>query len=377
MRGNLGVFPSLLDRRSHANPAVGSDLQPRRLTPAPAVRVEKYDTMRPLSFLMTAALAVPGLASDLNLSITSGGSNGILVGPGGVVSYDVTGELSDAANEGLALFAVDLVFDGGDLAQAAAPASDPMQRFASPMGLNNPAGFGGTVIGGDLIQVGGGQNTIANTFAPQPSGMVVTGVAQPGAPEVLVSGMLTAPMTPGVYVLTATNVVANVIREGETGTPFWAVDPVTDSSVTSLEIVVLDCGTFNFCVNTPNSDFAGGASLSSFGTTSIAANNLTLRANDVPRGGFGLFFYGTAQLQTPFGDGFRCVGGQTFRLGRPTQSNANGVVNRPLDVGAPPSPAGTITAGATWFFQYWYRDPGGPGGNGFNTSDGLTATFCP
>jgi len=332
--------------------------------------------MRSLSFLFAIALCAPALASDLNLSITSGAATSVMVGPGGSVSYDVTGELSDAINEGLALFLCDLSFDGGPLTQASAPGADPMARFASPLGLNNPAGYGGTVVGGDLIQVGGAQNTILSTFAPQPTGMVVTSVAQPGAAQVLVSGLLTAPMTPGTYTLSLSNVVANVIKQGETGSPFWAVEPACAGSAGSLEIIVLDCGTFTFCVGAPNSD-TGGASISNTGSTSIAANDLVLRVDDAKHSGFGLFFYGSTQLMAPFGDGFRCVGGaQTFRLYPPLQANPSGTATRAINYNAPPNPSAEITVGSSWNFQYWYRDiPAG--GAGFNTSNGLSATFCP
>jgi len=334
--------------------------------------------MRPLSIFVAAALSAPGLASDLNLSITSGGSASVAVAPGASVVYDVTGELSDAANEGLALFAFDLSFDGGDLAQASTPASDPMQRFAPPQGLSNPAGFGGTVVSGDLVQVGGGQNTIQNSFAPQPTGVVLTGVAQPGSPETLASGVLTAPAAPGTYTLSLSNVVANVIRQGETGSPFWAVDPACADAVGSLEVVVLDCGTFNYCISTANSDFPGGGMITSQGSTSIAANDFVLRAEDVKKSGFGLFFYGDSQLQTPFGDGFRCVGGQTHRVQPPVQADPTGFVSKPVSftTGPASSGPGLIDADSTWNFQLWYRDPMGPGGTGYNLSDGLSVTFC-
>ena len=48
-----------------------------------------------------------------------------------------------------------------------------------------------------------------------------------------------------------------------------------------------------------------------------------------------------------------------------------------LDITDPPSPSGQITVGSSWNFQFWYRDPAGPGGTGFNLSDGLHAIFCP
>ena len=118
-----------------------------------------------------------------------------------------------------------------------------MLSFTRPAGLTNPAGFGGTVVGGQLRQVGGAQNTIKNTFAPYPNGTVVTGVAAAGAPVTLASGQLTAPVAPGTYTLTPSGVVANVIRQGETGTPFWHVDRANAGTVQSLVVQVSSSAT--------------------------------------------------------------------------------------------------------------------------------------
>ena len=38
--------------------------------------------------------------------------------------------------------------------------------------------------------------------------------------------------------------------------------------------------------------------------------------------------------------------------------------------------AGVITAGSSWNFQAWFRDPAANGAT-FNLSDGLHVTFCP
>ena len=180
---------------------------------------------RILAGLGVALVAVGSAsATDLNLNVNAGGLNVIDVAPGQRIGYTITGTLSDSASLGLAMFSLDLTYTGGALTHAANPTSDPMLRFSSPQGMTNPAGFGGTPIAGKLVQVGGAQNTINNTLAPQPNGTVLTNVAQPSSPATLVTGLVTAPSIPGIYTLTASNLFANVIRQGETGTPFWHVD---------------------------------------------------------------------------------------------------------------------------------------------------------
>jgi len=187
-------------------------------------------------FLMAAA--GPALATNLNLSLQSGGSNVVTVLPGANVPYSVMGVLSDAASDGLAAFSIDVSFTGGPLAAADAPSGPPMVSFDRPAGLTNPAGFGGTVLTGVLVQVGGAQNTIRNVFAPYPNGNVVTGVAQLGQALALVSGHLTAPATAGSYTLNASNLVANVIQTGQNGIPFWRVDKALPGTVVPLTVIV-------------------------------------------------------------------------------------------------------------------------------------------
>ena len=182
--------------------------------------------------------AVPARATNLNLSVQSGGSNVVVVTPGTNVSYSVVGVLSDAASDGLAAFSLNLGFSGGPLAQAAAPSAPPMDSFNRPKGLTNPAGFGGTVVAGVLVQVGGAQNTIKNVFAPFPNGTVVTGVAQPGLPVSLVNGNLTAPNPVGTYTLVPSSVAANVIQTGQNGIPFWRVDKALPGTITPLTVIV-------------------------------------------------------------------------------------------------------------------------------------------
>lgn len=131
---------------------------------------------------------------------------------------------------------------------------------------------------------------------------------------------------------------------------------------------------YNYCTSLANS--AGLPSLISHtGTTSIATNDFTLVAQDGVPSQFGLFYYGANEIQLPFGDGYRCVGGSINRLTPAGLSDGFGTSTKWVDFNA--ASASAITIGSTWKFQHWYRDPAGPGGTGFNYSDGLSATFCP
>lgn len=184
------------------------------------------------------ATVAPVLATNLNLTIQSGGQNTVTVLPGAVVPYGVVGELSDAASDGLASFSLELSFTGGPLPAANEPVSAPMTSFDRPAGLTNPSGFGGTVVAGALLQVGGAQNTIASVFAPYPNGNVTTDVAQLGQALALVTGQLTAPAAVGTYTLAPSDVRANVIQQGQSGSPFWRVDEALPGTVTPLTVIV-------------------------------------------------------------------------------------------------------------------------------------------
>jgi hypothetical protein len=127
---------------------------------------------------------------------------------------------------------------------------------------------------------------------------------------------------------------------------------------------------YNYCSVTNNST-GQPCLISHTGSQSVPANTFGLVASGGPHNTAGLFFYGPTEMQQPFGNGFRCVGGVVWRLGiRPT--NASGVATCPINF--PTLPA-AITVGSTWKFQYWYRNPAAGGAN-FNLSDGLSVTFC-
>ena len=123
-----------------------------------------------------------------------------------------------------------------------------------------------------------------------------------------------------------------------------------------------------FCISTVNST-GSAAVLSGSGSASISANSLTLRSDNVPNSS-GLFFFGPNQIQVPFGDGFRCVGGMTQRINPPVFGMGN-AATRMIDVQAL-----GFSAGQTTNIQHFFRDTQA-GGAGFNTSTGLEISFLP
>ena len=117
-----------------------------------------------------------------------------------------------------------------------------------------------------------------------------------------------------------------------------------------------------------------GAQIIASGSSNISANDLFFTAGPVAPGSFGLFYHGAAQLQTPFGEGFRCVGSNTVRINPATQADGSGFITKALDTSG--SAGLFITPGSTRNFQCWYRDPAGGDidgdgdSDGFNLSDG-------
>jgi glucose/arabinose dehydrogenase len=135
-----------------------------------------------------------------------------------------------------------------------------------------------------------------------------------------------------------------------------------------------------YCTASVNSG-GGGAFISITGTPSVSQNNVTLHVAGAVGNQFGLFYYGSGQINLPFGNGFRCVGAGgigIFRLGPPAQSDSFGDMSRHWDLTQSPSSSGSgaITAGSTWNIQYWYRDPGSTQGDTFNLSNAVSVSWC-
>jgi hypothetical protein len=141
----------------------------------------------------------------------------------------------------------------------------------------------------------------------------------------------------------------------------------------SLSLVGPGCDIHSYCLSTSNS--AGpGSFIASTGSGSISAGDLGLYAYGNPTNQFGVFFMGPNEALQPFGNGYLCVSGALTRYPL-VQSDIFGIAAYNVDNTTPPA-LGKLTAGSTWKWQYWYRDPMG-GGAHFNLSDALSILFCP
>jgi hypothetical protein len=343
----------------------------------------RHTTNTLLAAALLAGLTGLASASDLNLRIDSGGAPVIAVAPSTTIFYTIIGELSDGTNEGLAMFALDLTFDGGALTPAATPIGGPMLDFTAPAGFTNPAGFGGTVVPGGLRQVGGAQNTIKNFLTSAPTGVVQPGIAAAGSAEVLVVGSLVAPAQPGTYELSVSGAFVNVIRAGEDGTgTFWAVDGAELGEVTGLVVIVLDCSAASYCEPKLNSQGCLATTATSGAPTLSGADDFHVTATEVVNAQFGALIWSLAPDLAPFQGGTRCVSRPFQRMATqatagspPPTSDCSGTLDQFL-------PHSTMTLlgwnpGTTVFTQFLYRDPASSDGTALGMTDGVAFTVCP
>ena len=134
----------------------------------------------------------------------------------------------------------------------------------------------------------------------------------------------------------------------------------------------------NYCTGVANSTGAVGNIIAS-GSLTVADNNMSLVASDLPNNSFGFYLTSRVQgfIQNPGGSqGNLCLGGQ---IGRYSQSvfhtGAMGTGSLQLDLTDTPTPSGSVAIqpGETWNFTAWYRDNNG--GPTSNFTDGVSITF--
>ncbi len=134
---------------------------------------------------------------------------------------------------------------------------------------------------------------------------------------------------------------------------------------------LLDLGAYEFSPNVgqvycdANGNSTGPpGKIDAQGSPSIAANNLTLVASDLPAMAFGYFIASRTRgfVANPNGSGGNlCLSGAIGRFVGPGQvqnTGAGGSFSLALDLAALPQPTGLVSAqvGESWAFQAWHRD---------------------
>jgi hypothetical protein len=132
----------------------------------------------------------------------------------------------------------------------------------------------------------------------------------------------------------------------------------------------------HYCVSAPNSVGSGAHISWSGAVTTHGPHPGSLVVRGCPASSFGVFLDGQSRAQTPFGDGFQCIGGANYRLARKFTAS-DGTVT--LDIRHEGEPEDlrfmNLHYFEAWYFQYLYRDVNGPGGTGMNLTDGLEVHF--
>lgn len=152
--------------------------------------------------------------------------------------------------------------------------------------------------------------------------------------------------------------------------------PKTRVGVAYCECSSGPCGNSDSLAGCVNSTGQGGLLGAQ---SSDTLEDVDLLVSQAVPGVFGLFFQGDAAVQLPFGDGLLCAGQGIVRLSPlPTQVSPDGSATWGPCVGDPSIPSVTgvvLGSGVVKRYQFWYRDPSGPCGNGFNTTNALELTW--
>lgn len=139
------------------------------------------------------------------------------------------------------------------------------------------------------------------------------------------------------------------------------------------------CGNDDPAAGCINSSGLGGL-LTVTGSNSIAADDLVFTGTQLPKTSVTLVGLGTAQVKKPFKDGFRCIGGTSWRLQQHLNSGQSGSVSYSKIAGKILEQGYLLTPGETLHFQLWSRDvPAShtPCAAGANLTNGYSITFAP
>ncbi len=241
---------------------------------------------------------------------------------------------------------------------------------------------------GTVVLAGGTNSTGLFLFNHAPGGfgdITTTSLSFPGG---LNLGMLVK--DPSSTVWSSVDIAANTGLYPESlfdvvEFEFYDVLDTLNVDLVSVEIAVPSnqIGTYFCSPGIPNSTGAS-AEIKANGSILASNNDVALSTTGMPPNTFGIFLVGsmTASPTTPANSSGRfCIGGSLGRYNQPGQvltSGSAGEFNLTLDLTQTPQPMGpiAITAGQTWHFQAWHRDPVGIGsGPTSNFSDGVYIDF--
>ena len=110
-------------------------------------------------------------------------------------------------------------------------------------------------------------------------------------------------------------------------------------------------------------------------STSISANDLVLTADSLPAQP-GIFIAGPTTAQIPFFNGFLCVAPTGLQRFINVSAPVGGVVTEAVDIATSAQGGLNVSAGSSYFYQRWNRDPAA-GGGAANFSDGLEIAYTP
>lgn len=325
------------------------------------------------------ALPVIEPVTALNLDLRSGGAKKVSVAPGGQVHYEIRGELADYGPQGLAMFSFDVSFTGGPIAPLEEP--DVLETFTAPLGMSNPAGFGGTPSGRDLQQVGGAQNSIETQFSTNYfTGDLVLGVADRGNRTVLARGVVTAPATPGNYTIDLSNVRATaVLEDADASDLFWRVGPVEAGEVGSLTVKVKDNAPKIYCTGKESSEgCVPQIAWRGLPTLTGGGDNFGLRIERAVPDTFALVVWGLQPDSQPFNGGTLCVGGGLQRT-LPAKTTGDGPCTglyKFFFSQGYMAQAG-LTVGTNVYAQGWFRDGAHPDGTKTGLTDAVEFQILP
>jgi len=163
------------------------------------------------------------------------------------------------------------------------------------------------------------------------------------------------------------------------------------SGTATLDVGLVGSIGQTYCASLPNEETpvggAVGAQIVATGSASVGAGDLTLHAGPIRAGEPAILYYGDTRVNggsgLPFGDGLRCAGGTVIRFFPFVTANTSGTLVQAVDANAAfiTTSGAPLTPGTTRHFQFWYRSPLGPfgqgGGASYNLSDAISVTFLP